>query len=95
MKMKDTPADRFGRRRFLVGSLAAAATAGLPTPAPSQRTAGDSSEVPVGKSRAHLHRKENNPPEMLGKRASLLTPFAVFRELQLGSVRPEGWLLED
>lgn len=95
MKMKDTPADKFGRRRFLLGSLAAAATAGLPTSAPSQQTAGDSSDVPVRKSPALLHRKENNPPEMLGKRESLLTPFAVFRELQLGSVRPEGWLLEE
>ena len=95
MKMKDIPTDKFGRRRFLLGSLAAAATAGLPTPAPSQQTAGDSSDVPVGKTQALLHRKVNNPPEMLGTRESLLTPFAVFRELQLGSVRPEGWLLEE
>lgn len=32
------------------------------------------------------------PPESLGQRDTLLAPFAKFRELQLGSVRPQGWL---
>jgi hypothetical protein len=95
MNMKDTPTNKFGRRRFLLDSLATAATLGLPTPAPSQQTARNSSDVPVRKSRALSCRKDNNPPEMLGKRESLLMPFAVFREMQLGSVRPEGWLLEE
>jgi uncharacterized protein len=32
------------------------------------------------------------PPAPLGRREELLTPHAIFRELQLGTVRPEGWL---
>ena len=31
-------------------------------------------------------------PKALGRREELFMPHAVFRELQLGSVRPEGWL---
>ncbi len=31
----------------------------------------------------------------LGERETFLLPYAVFRELQLGSVRPEGWLREE
>lgn len=31
----------------------------------------------------------------LGQREKFLLPYAAFRELQLGSVRPEGWLREE
>jgi len=34
-------------------------------------------------------------PKPLGRREELLTPHAVFRELQLGTVRPEGWLKQE
>ncbi len=73
------------RRDFLRGSVAMAAGFHLPhsiAPNPEQSFA----------SKANMNSEGVGPPESLGKRETLLTPCAVFRELQLGSVRPEGWL---
>lgn len=85
--MRNKFTGRFGRRKFLLGSLATAATLGIPSSASARQDSNDSSDIPKEK----LQR--NGPPESLGARESLLTPFAAFRELQLGSVRPDGWLL--
>jgi uncharacterized protein len=74
-----------GRRNFLRGSLAAAASLGLPA---APLTAEDQSES----RQAAVNQKTGRPPESLGERERLLAPHARFRELQLGSVRPEGWL---
>ncbi|MGA8149542.1 MAG: beta-L-arabinofuranosidase domain-containing protein [Terriglobales bacterium] len=86
----DPNAKKLGRD-FLRGSLATATFASLPAPsalgaAPlpsaggpaSQPTQDNANRVPV--------------PEALGLRDKFFMPHAVFRELQLGSVRPEGWL---
>ena len=78
------------RRDFLRSSLAAAAGLRLPVaenfgavrPSPSDEQNTDNS-VSV------------SAPQSLGERDRLLAPYARFRELQLGSVRPEGWLKKE
>jgi hypothetical protein len=93
--MKKNFPEKIGRRNFLAGSLAAAATLGLPPGSRAARSTADSPEVDSKKPQPISHSQLDNPPDTLGTRESLLTPFAVFRELQLGSVRPEGWLLRE
>ncbi|HEX4022669.1 MAG TPA: beta-L-arabinofuranosidase domain-containing protein [Acidobacteriaceae bacterium] len=93
--MKNTIADNIGRRNFLLGSLATAATLGLPTGSPAEQDATNSAKLKTGVSQTNLRPQVERLPDILGKRESLLTPFAVYRELQLGSVRPEGWLLAE
>ncbi len=92
MRVKRTKAKEIGRRDFLYGSLAAAATIGLPPASPSLKPVTGSPAIQDGVEQSSLHSQFGNLPETLGKRESLLTPYAIFRELQLGSVRPEGWL---
>lgn len=92
-EMKKKINDKFGRRSFLVGSLATAATLGLPDATVLDRE--ESFGLETKKPRKVFPPRSNIPPEMLGNREALLTPFAAFRELQLGSVRPDGWLLEE
>src|SRR5579864_2410409 len=75
-----------GRRDFLRSSLAAATLAGFSVP--QALALGDSgcSHLSAGR------QNDSDVPPVLGLRDQLFMPHAVFRELQLGSVLPEGWL---
>ena len=88
---KSRSSGNIGRRGFLRGSLAAAASLRLTgaellsagaLPASGQTAPHTSVVNPVAK----------RPPEYLGERDRLLAPYAIYRELQLGSVHPKGWL---
>jgi len=74
-----------GRRDFLRGSVATAV--GLSVP--SATWAGAS---PPANETKVAHEASAPVPKPLGLRNKLFMPHAVFRELQLGSVHPEGWL---
>jgi hypothetical protein len=74
------------RRDFLRGSLAAAASLHLP---------GAAARISIQNDEANSGNEAvaSKPPVgTLGERERLLTPHARFRELQLGSVLPDGWL---
>jgi len=76
------PAVGIPRRDFLRGSLVAAASLHLPRVAAGEDAACDEPIAPEALC----------PVAPLGKRDEFFAPHAKFRELQLGSVRPEGWL---
>jgi len=76
-----------GRRDFLRGSLTVGAGLGLGRA--GLLPAGEGSAAEDGRAAAAVMEA---PPDALGERDKLLAPFAKFRELQLGSVRPGGWL---
>ena len=77
-----------GRRIFLRGMLAATALTGLP------------GTIPLSKAEDHAAAEASPAKNIdvpksipsLGQREQFLLPHAAFRELQLGQVRPEGWL---
>jgi uncharacterized protein len=69
------------RRDFLRGSLAVAASLHL--------SLGAGDPVPANQDRPLL------PPQSFGQRDKHLAPYATFRELQLGSVSPQGWLKDE
>jgi uncharacterized protein len=82
---------KIGRRDFLRGSLATATIAGLSAPsvlgvAPLPSVHGPGSQPTRGT------QKKANVSRTLGLREKFFMPYAVFRELQFGRVRPEGWL---
>lgn len=83
-RQRDRINSRIDRRDFLRGSLAAAAALRLPSVTASH--AAEQSPAPARTKDAPIRL------ESLGKRDKLLTPCARLRELQLGSVMPEGWL---
>lgn len=81
-----------GRRSFLEGSIAAVAT--LPSALALTPPEASLLEQPISEELANespvLH-----PPEVLAQRDTFFAPYASFRELQLGSVIPEGWLKQE
>src|SRR5579864_9495055 len=85
MSRKSDP--RLGRRDFLRASMAA-------VPVLSSAVPGLTNADAAGKTTPGPSKDEKALPEppVLGRRADLFMPHAAFRELQLGSVRPEGWL---
>ena len=89
--MRKIGTEDIGRREFLRGSLAAVA-AGLTAASPLRDAGASTSSVTIDSPR---HQGSEDPPPILGERRKFLTPYAVFRELQLGSVIPQGWLLEE
>lgn len=88
----DQKSKKIGRRDFLRGSLATATIAGLSTPAPTLGAVSLTSSHSPGSVPASIVQKNPAAPKPLGLRERFLMPYAVFRELQLGSVLPEGWL---
>ncbi|HEX4155030.1 MAG TPA: beta-L-arabinofuranosidase domain-containing protein [Acidobacteriaceae bacterium] len=84
--------DRSGeisRRDFFRGSLALAAGFSLPTAHSDAATA----SVEAGQAlTATSPLAPMRLPPAISQRGALLTPYARFHELQLGSVLPEGWL---
>jgi uncharacterized protein len=84
LKPKDSQAESLDRRDFVRRSLATATFAGF-------SAAASKLVNPAATAAAH----EVTPPQLLGQRDKLLMPHAVFRELQLGSVLPEGWLHQE
>jgi len=73
----------FGRREFLKSSLAGATLFCLfPRPSSLLET-------------VSALRPRISPPEALGLRDKFFMPRASLRELQLGSIRPEGWLRDE
>jgi hypothetical protein len=88
MNRKSDPS--IGRRDFLRASVAAA----LPVPSSAARALAndDRSQASRMGAKEASGQKSRGAPLALGRREDLLMPHAVFRELQLGSVRPEGWL---
>ncbi len=85
MKPKDSRGEGMDRRDFVRHSLATATVAGL-----SAAASRFANPVPTAAAT-----REITAPETLGQRDKLLMPHAVFRELQLGSVLPEGWLRQE
>jgi len=84
--MKKRNASRLARRDFLRDSVRVAASLTLGANEPFRAT--EPTNLRSGSRAVELQ----GPPELLGERDKLLTPFARYRELQLGSVRPQGWL---
>jgi len=82
---------KVGRRGFLRSSLATAVLAGLPAPS-SAFGAVSSSTHDANQPLTRESRRPALVPKVLSRREEFFMPYAVFRELQLGSVRPEGWL---
>jgi len=82
--------NKFGRRDFLQCSLATATLAGLAAPFAALEEVPLPALGPTARIKKVL--KYARPPKILGLRDKYFMPYAVFRELQLGSVHPEGWL---
>src|SRR3979490_3332428 len=82
---------KIGRRDFLRGSLATATIAGLSAPSALEVVPLTSANGP-GSQPTQGTQKKANVSRTLGLREKFFMPYAVFRELQFGSVRPEGWL---
>jgi hypothetical protein len=94
----DTPKnneENIGRRDFLRRSLATATVASLSAASPALQAVALASEDQTSPARNKVTEKLNLPPKPLGQRDKFLMPHAVFCELQLGSVRPEGWLRDE
>jgi len=85
MKPKEQIGEDMDRRDFVRRSLTTATFAGL--------SAAASQFANPFPATAATH--QVTPPEVLGQRDKLLMPHAVFREMQLGSVLPEGWLRQE
>lgn len=80
---------RLRRRDFLRGTaVAAAGWAISPADAEVAPCSASQGAVPVEPS-------AGEPPAPLGTREQLLMPHAIFRELPLGTVFPEGWLKQE
>jgi hypothetical protein len=93
----DTPKknnENIGRRDFLRRSLATATVASFTVASPSIQAIALTQDRQTGPSRTKPTENPGDMPTVLGRRDQFLTPHAVLRELQLGSVRPEGWLRE-
>lgn len=86
--MKEPGKKAVPRRRFLQGSFAAGAGLALGGKKLLQGVARASSDQGSPQGAAG----ELGAPQPLGARDKFFAPFAEFRELQLGSVRPQGWL---
>jgi hypothetical protein len=82
---------KIGRRDFLRGSLATATIAGLSAPSALGVLPLTSVNGP-GSQPTRETQKKANVSRTLGLREKFFLPYAVFRELQFGRVRPEGWL---
>ncbi|HEY2469540.1 MAG TPA: beta-L-arabinofuranosidase domain-containing protein [Terracidiphilus sp.] len=80
-----------GRRDFLQGSIAAAATLRRTLVTSSE----DPSREPLPFQASAGESKPFDAPEPLAEREKFFAPHAKFRELQLGSVLPEGWLKKE
>ena len=81
------------RRDFLRGS--AAAVAGLALPSASAQEGPSTVSPTDAHEKARAERPQTKRLGALGKRKELLTPYAIFRELQLGQILPEGWLKQE
>jgi len=80
---------RLQRRDFLRST--ATAVAGLAVSPPIGRSAPSDQDSPA----VNLADAKTISPRPLGRREELLMPHGTFRELQLGTVRPEGWLKQE
>jgi len=87
----DRDSKNLRRRDFLRGSLATAVV-GLSAPSSALGTVSLAANHGTGSPATGKNQKESPVPKALGLREKFFMPHAVFRELQLGSVRPEGWL---
>jgi uncharacterized protein len=85
--------NKFGRRDFLHRSLATATLARLSAPFAALEECPLPSRNPTPPIKSA--QKYARLPKILGLRDKYFMPYAVFRELQLGSVHPEGWLREE
>lgn len=88
MQADEPPKSNTGRRLFLRRMLAATALTGLPGAIPLLAATDD--PTPHTSLAKEVHTPKSAPP--LSQRQKFLLPHAAFRELQLGHVRPEGWL---
>src|SRR5882762_7121750 len=89
---KNTKNNKIGRRDFLRCSLATATIAGVSPLSSALGVAHLPSSPSPGSQPTRGTQKNARVTKTLGLREKLFMPYAVFRELQLGSVRPEGWL---
>ena len=93
MQADKKPSSNSGRRGFLRGLLATTTLTSLPGVLPALNITGES-VLPGGPAEPKNVEQSNVVP-ILGQRAKFLLPYAAFRELQLGSVRPGGWLRDE